>query len=218
MRKITFETGEYYHVYNRGVDKRCIVSDNYDSGRFIQCLVEFNVIVPIGSIYENSFKKNQLGHFVSKSDKLVDIICYCLNPNHFHLLLRQVAEKGVAKFMHRLGLGYAKYFNTKYRRSGSLFQGEFKAVHVATNDYLQYLSAYINLNDLGHQVGGEASKLVRSSREEYFKNKKLICNKKIVLDQFENSKEYEQYCADTLPLIIENKKLSKELKELGFEE
>ena len=218
MRKFSFEQGEYYHVYNRGVDKRAIVLEDYDSVRFLQGLREFNVIEPIGSIYENSFKKAQFGNLVSKSKKLVSIICYCLNPNHFHLLIKQTTENGIEKFMHRLGLGYAKYFNEKYKRSGSLFEGTFKAKHVSTNDYLQYLSVYINLNDQVHQIEGGASKLVRSSWREYIENKKSICNKKTILNQFEGIGGYKKYCMDMLPLLIENKKLSKELKELGFEE
>ena len=220
MRKISFEVGEYYHVYNRGVDKRSIVDDDYDSNRFVQALEEFNDIELIGSIYENSFRKSQLGSLAPKSKKLVNIICYCLNPNHFHLLLKQVATNGISRFMHKLGSGYTNYFNEKYGRSGGLFQGTFKAKHIGTNDYLQYLSAYVNLNNLGHQISGKASRLVRSSWREYIdgENKKSICDRKIILNQFKSIGEYQNYCTDTLPLVIENKKLSKELNDLGFEE
>jgi hypothetical protein len=94
MRKVPFIEGEYYHIYNRGVDKRNIFSDIYDMPRFLQSLEEFNTIQPIGSIYENSFKKSSLGDRIPKlnDEPLVDIICYGLNPNHYHLLLKQVAE------------------------------------------------------------------------------------------------------------------------------
>ncbi|MDO8493203.1 MAG: transposase [bacterium] len=218
MRKITFEVGEYYHAYNRGVDKRNIVQEEYDSERFLQALIEFNVVEPIGSIYENSFRKDQLGSLASKSEKLVNVVCYCLNPNHFHLLLEQIVEKGIERFLHKLSTGHAKYFNKKYKRSGSLFEGTFKAKHVSSNDYLQYLSAYINLNNRVHQIEGEVSKLVRSSWEEYLGNKEPICHKDIVLDQFSSAKEYARYCMETLPILIENKALAKELQNLGFEE
>lgn len=218
MRKFSFEVGEYYHIYNRGVDGRNIVLEEYDSERFMQSLREFNVVEPIGSIYENSFKKIQLGNLVPKSGKLVDVVCYCLNPNHFHLLLKQNRGKGIEKFMHKVGLGYTNYINEKYSRSGSLFQGTFKAKHISTNDYLQYVSAYINLNDRVHQIEGDVLKLVRSSWKEYVENKKLICDKKIILDQFGSVEKYKRYCTDILPLLREHKKLSKELKELGFED
>jgi len=154
MRKIDFTTHEYYHIYNRGVDGRVIFPVPQDIKRFYQSLIEFNTLLPIGSIYENTFRKD--GHardmLDPPQDRLVNFICYCLNPNHFHLILEQVSERGIEKFMHRLGVGYSKYFNQKYKRVGSLFQGTFKAIHVSSNEYLLHLSAYINLNNKIHKV------------------------------------------------------------------
>jgi hypothetical protein len=109
MRKTELETGEYYHIYNRGVDKRIIFLDEADIRRFYQSVEEFNTLEPIGSIYEHSFVK-RLGSEASKSKAskskpaattLVSVIAHCANPNHFHLLLRQEAEKGIEKFMRR---------------------------------------------------------------------------------------------------------------------
>ena len=125
MRNISFVNGEFYHIYNRGTDKRNIFSDRDDINRFFQSMKEFNVIEPIGSIYENSFKSQQLGSRASKLElnkKLVNFICYCLNPNHYHFILEQITEKGIEKLLHRIGTGYTKYFNNKNERSGSLFQ------------------------------------------------------------------------------------------------
>ena len=132
MRKTKFVNKEYYHVFNRGVDKRKVFLDEDDWNRFLQSMDEFNSVTPIGSIYENSFNKNKLGHSMSKQgagarkkkDKLVNFVCYCVNPNHYHFLLEQVFDNGIEKFMQRLGNGYTKFFNNKYLRSGSLFQGE----------------------------------------------------------------------------------------------
>jgi len=187
MRKTPFEIGEYYHIYNRGVDKRIIFVDEEDMRRFYASIEEFNVLDPIGSIYEHSFTK-KLGSEASKSEAesgtLASLIAHCANPNHFHLLLRQEAEKGIEKFMHRVGTGYTKYFNNKYKRSGSLFQGVFKSIHIDTNEYLLHLSAYISLNDRVHQLGSEASKLVRSrsSWKEYAEEGiSGICEKDIIL-------------------------------------
>lgn len=132
MREVEFANDEYYHIFNRGVEKRKIFLDDFDIQRFFKSTIEFNSIEPIGSIYENSFnKKNnnglKLGHRVSKFE-LVELVAYSLNPNHYHLILKQIKEKGIEKYMHRLGMGYAKYFNNKYKRNDSLFQGKFKAV------------------------------------------------------------------------------------------
>ena len=216
MRKVPFENGEFYHVYNRGVDKRNIFSDQNDITRFLQSMDEFNTLEPIGSIYENSFVKNQLGNPTSK---LVNFICYCINPNHFHFILEQVADNGISNFMKRMSGGYAKYFNEKYKRSGALFQGRFKAIHIDSNPYLLHVSAYVNLNDRVHTypLGNPTSKLVRSSWDEYTtKGSENFCKKDIILGQFEDPKEYNQFARESLQGIIERRYregISKEVAE-----
>ncbi len=215
-RKISFVTGEYYHVYNRGVDKRDVISDSYDANRFMQSILEFNSVEPIGSIYENSFNNlsadNQLGSRTSKLKPLVNFICYCLNPNHYHFILEQVSEQGVEKFMQRLGTGYTKYFNNRYKRSGSLFQGKFKATHINSNEYLLHLSVYVNLNDRTHTLGSPASKCVQSSWGEYVgETKHTICNKDIIFNQFKNQSEYKDFALNSLEYFQEKRRTDKEL-------
>lgn len=218
MRKITFANGEYYHVYNRGVDKRDIFSDKFDLDRFFRSMKEFNTIEPIGSIYENSFTKTELGNSVAKSKvskkRLVNFVCYCLNPNHYHFLLEQVSEKGVEKFMHRLGTGYTQYFNRKNKRSGALFQSKFKAAYIDTNEYLLHLSSYINQNGKVHKIN---SSLHKSSLDEYLGKEKGICSKEIIVDQFKNIKEYCDYMKDSLEFILENKEKEKDLNSMLLE-
>ncbi|MEK7154047.1 MAG: transposase, partial [Patescibacteria group bacterium] len=154
MRSITFETDEFYHVFNRGNNKRPIFLDEFDLLRFLQSMREFNTVEPIGSIYENFFRKKELGDSIFKQQKLVDLVCYCLNPNHFHLTVKQLVDDGVRRFMHRVGTGFTKYFNQKYKTSGALFQGRYKALHVDSNEYLLHLSAYVNLNNRVHGALG----------------------------------------------------------------
>lgn len=81
-------------------------------------------------------------------EPLVDIAAYCLMPNHFHLLIQEIEEGGISKFMQKLTTGYTMYFNKKNDRNGSLFQGKFKATHVADDRYLRYLISYIHLNPI----------------------------------------------------------------------
>lgn len=226
MRKVSLETGEYYHVYNRGVDKRIIFSDEGDLDRFLLSLEEFNTIEPIGSIFEK-FHSKKFGSETSKKDpetRLVEIVAYCLNPNHFHLLLKQVRDGGISAFLQRLCGGYTKYYNHRYKRSGVLFQGVFKSVHVSTNEYLLHLSAYINLNYRVHHLsfGSETSKLVksRSSWEEYIKDNNAvpeICVKENVLGQFQNILEYKRFAENSLSGIIERRDISKKLEDLMLE-
>lgn len=207
MRKIQFARGEYYHIYNRGTDKRAIFLDKYDLERFFQSMEEFNTVEPIGSIYENSFKKDSLGNPVSKLEKLVNFVCYCLNKNHYHFILTPLIDKGIEKFMHRLGIGYTKFFNEKYERDGVLFQGGYKAIHIDSNEYLLYLSAYVNLNNKVHKLGNPVSK---SSWEEYIgKKSENFCGKEIILSQFKNKKEYKEFAEESLKIIRENKEMEK---------
>lgn len=231
MRKTLFVSGEFYHVYNRGVDKRVVFNDDQDIERFFQSMSEFNTAEPIGSIYENSFR--QLGSSASKltgrydnkaekSKPLVRFVAYCLNPNHYHFLVKQVADKGIEKLMQRIGTGYTNYFNNKNKRTGSLFQGKFKAIHIDSNEYLLHLSAYVNLNGSVHQLGSSASKLVESmsSWGEYTdktagnkpgnkpgKNiRQGLCEKSIILEQFRSRDAYKKFALESLKLMKARKK------------
>ncbi len=212
MRKIRFADGEFYHIYNRGVDKRSVFLDQQDFERFLQSMREFNNQKPIGSLFENSFRdKTKLGNRVTK---LVDVVCYCLNPNHFHLILKQRIGNGLSEFMHRLGSGYTRYFNIKNKRNGALFQGKFKAIHVDSNEYLLHLSAYVNLNNRVHRLQGKAA---RSSWEEYVHGKKAMCRKEIIIKQFDKPSEYKHFAESALQDILERKKLYKETENMLLE-
>jgi REP element-mobilizing transposase RayT len=193
-RKTSFANGEFYHVFNRGVDKRTIFTDRYDVDRFFKSLIEFNAVDPIGSLYESS--RNQCsGSTAIEGERLVNIIAYCLNPNHYHLILEQLVDGGLSEFMKRLG-GYTWYFNNKYERSGSLFQGRFKARHIDSNEYLLHVSAYVNLNDRVHKRGGSTATPLesRSSWGEYTDRRiEGICEKGIILEQFRTIDEYKGF-------------------------
>jgi len=226
MRKEIFANGQYYHIFNRGVDKRVVFQEDYDFARFFQSMQEFNAVDPIGSIFENSFRKKNKNQSRATGSKpiwtsqieepeekelLVNFACYCLNPNHYHFILEQKVEKGIEKFMHRIGGGYTNYFNLKYERSGVLFQGKYKAIHIDSNEYLLHLSAYINLNDKVHRLGSRASK---SSWEEYINRKALaVCKKDIVLGQFKNYSEYKKFAFDSLEDIKARRKIGSYLLE-----
>lgn len=224
MRKEIFANGEFYHIYNRGTDKRHIFSDVADQQRFLQSMREFNTLYPIGSIYEHC-RINKFGSSASKYEKqderdkqLVNIVAYCLNPNHYHFILEQISEKGIEKFMQRLGTGYSKYFNNKHERSGGLFEGKFQAVYIDSNEYLLHVSVYVNLNDRVHGFRSRASKnqdgkavKSRSSWDEYMgKVKDELCKKNNILGQFKNIKEYKTYAENVLVGIQERKILEQE--------
>ena len=207
IRKIKFIEGEYYHIYNRGVDKRNIFSNKTDLERFLKSMEGFNTKNPIGSLYENSFK--DLG---GKASKLVKFVAYCLNPNHYHFLITPLTEKGVEKFMQRLGTGYTMYFNEKHHRSGSLFQGKFKSQHINSNEYLLRASAYVNLNN-SDANGKIKNTLSISSWKEYTEPTNLnFCDKSIILGQFRSPQEYEKFSLEAWENTSERKERGKDLE------
>jgi len=213
MKNTTFVTGEFYHIYNRGVDKRNVFSDATDLDRFLKSTVEFNVVEPVGSLFELSFVKENKK---KPNKRLVDMVCYCLNPNHYHFVLRQKIDGGISEYMKRLG-GYTKYFNIRYKRSGALFQSVFQSSYIDSNNYLLRASAYVNLNNRVHQLGRETSKC-RSSWAEYMGSVPAeLCEKNIILKQFKNVREYKIFAEEALDDILENKQRSKELANLLLE-
>jgi len=141
-RKITFAVGEYYHLYNRGVEKRKTFMLNADYARFSRVLYLANGTEPYQ--YER-LKKKALAE-IDRGPALVAIGAYVLMPNHFHVLVREVVDGGISAFMEKLLTGYSSYFNKRHERVGPLFQGRFKAQHIGRDEHLKYLYAYIHLN------------------------------------------------------------------------
>jgi len=155
MKRPKFANSHFYHVFNRGVDKRKIFMGDKDYSRFLFSLRDFNDKNYSANLHRKIKVENgrvSIGNRIPnknvKREPLVKIHCSCLMPNHFHLILEQVADGGISKFMQKLGIGYTNYFNLRYERSGVLFQGKFKAVLIGRDEYLNYLIQYIYMNPL----------------------------------------------------------------------
>lgn len=149
LREMNFSTGEYYHIYNRGTDKRNIFMEPHDYKRFDALLYVCNSTesVNISKHFRQGRSFTELFD-IDRGEQLVDIIAYCLIPNHFHLLIRERSEGGIQKFMMKLSTGYSMYFNKKNKRTGALFESRFKAKYIDSDEYLKYLIAYIHLNPI----------------------------------------------------------------------
>ena len=150
-RKIQFAPGEFYHVYNRGNDKRIIFIDNSDYKRFVSLLFFCNshLNVDMQKILREFKKEDNLSNFIGWRGKtLVDIGALCLMPNHFHLLIHEKEEEGITMFIQKVCTAYSMYFNLKYKRKGKLFEGAYCATHADSDEYLKYLFTYIHLNPL----------------------------------------------------------------------
>ncbi len=211
MRKEEFANDEYYHIYNRGVDKRKVFLSARDYSRFLQNLEDFNTINPNWRKMSAKFQ----GLVLNDNQPIVEIIAYCLNPNHYHLILKQIQDKGIAEFMQRVGTGYTMYFNKKNERSGSLFQGTFKAVHIDSDEYLLYLSCYINHNHFIHGYPKDKNEIYQySSLPDYLKQRKQkFINPKIITQEFKNSQDYLRFSKAHAVCMKENKETEKYLLE-----
>lgn len=164
QRKTSFVEGEYYHLYNRGVDKRAIFSSDKDYKRFLMLLylANSNEDVHIANIlksnsYAEVFLREQM-------KPLVGIGTFCLMPNHFHILATPLVENGISRFMLKVQTGYSMYFNKKNERNGSLFQGPFKAELASDDNYLKYLFSYIHLNPAKLEDAHWKEKIVRNEK------------------------------------------------------
>jgi len=167
-------TNEIYHIYNRGVEKRNVFVSDGDRLRFIHDLFEFNDVAPAENTYYRSPQSYEVGLrkiVLRRSGRrnprklLVEILAFCLMPNHFHLMVRQKIDNGITEFMRKLGTGYTNYFNQKNERSGALFQGKYKIAHVATEAHFIHLPYYIHLNPLDLAAPGWREKKLRNFKK-----------------------------------------------------
>jgi REP element-mobilizing transposase RayT len=209
-RKDNFAVGEYYHCYNRGVDKRIVFNDAQDFDYFLTALELFNREESLGGMMEYRYPKNINILKDGKETKLANIFAFCLNPNHFHLVLQPNFDNGVQKLMQKIGTGYTLYFNKKYSRSGSLFQGRYKSAHVDTDQFLKHVLSYVSLNNEVHS--GISQSKYRSNlhiNSQYDK----AWDDTLLIQLFGSLREFERFAKDKLPSILERKEKLRELKE-----
>ncbi|MFC1734209.1 transposase [candidate division KSB1 bacterium] len=206
---------EFYHLLNRGVDKRDIFLDDQDRFRFIHDLFEFNDTSPANRNMRRSTQMLDvrrptfdIGSDVRREPRelLVKVHAFCMMPNHYHLLVSPLVENGVSLFMKKLNGGYAKYFNEKYERTGALFQGKYKSVLVDTDAHFLHIPYYIHFNPLdiemyewrerGLKTFNTAQKYLQkyrwSSHLDYLgiKNFPSVTQRDVLLDFFEGEKGY----------------------------
>lgn len=204
---------ELLHIMNRGVDKRNIFIDNQDYFRFIHDMFEFN---NEDSVVSNFYFFNNKSHDVGRREiikqkprkLLVDILAFCLMPNHYHLLLSPKIQDGTSLFMKKINGGYAKYFNTKYKRDGALFQGKYKRVLIKNEAHFIHLPYYIHLNPLDLVAPEWRERKLKdfkraieflnkyrwSSHLDYSNNKNFpsIINQEFLLDFFDGHNGYKK--------------------------
>ncbi|MDO8474224.1 MAG: transposase [bacterium] len=224
MKRVRFEKGKIYHVYNRGVEKRSIFLSEGDRWRFLQGLYLFNDETGSANLLYRLEQEKGKMHFGilreymarhgAKRKPLVRIMADCLKSNHFHMAIEETTENGISRFMQKLGTGYTKYFNTKYERVGPLFQGPFKAVEVKSDEQLMYLLAYINAINPGQELEPELKSAAQNPEEilsfiedhflwsthlEYLgKRDSIIVDKGIAGELFSSPVRYRKFIADII--------------------
>jgi len=203
-----FAAGEYYHIYNRGNGKMDIFREADDYTFFLFRLKEYLYPewkcrrAPSASFASTEIERYERLTF-SKDD--FSLIAYCLMPNHFHLLIGQNTDISISTLMLRLSGSYVKFFNKKYDRVGSLFQDQFKAVHIESNPQLLHLSAYIHLNPVAAKLIKSLQSYPYSSYPEYAGLREgTLCNKEVILNQFRDYKDYITFVAESMETVERN--------------
>ena len=205
----------YYHVFNRGVNKRPIFKSKYEYNRFLLLLrfynspeypVKFSKFIKL-SVDQRKEIWNRLG----REKTHTNILSFCLMPNHFHLLLRQNSENGISKLLGNLQNSYARYFNIKNERIGPLFQGQFKAVKIDEEEQLLHVSRYIHLNPYSSAIVKKIQDLENyewSSLREYISNVPFeLCSKESITTNFKNPENYKKF-------VFDNADYQKELENI----
>lgn len=145
QRKDPFAVGEWYHCYNRGIEKRTTFEDSRDYHRFLELLYLANDEMPLRREDIGVRKFDEILN-IPRGKRLVAIHAFCLMPNHFHLVLKEVSEGGISAFMRKMGTAYTLYFNARHERVGNLFLKPFRSLHVSSDRYFQHLINYVHCN------------------------------------------------------------------------
>jgi len=215
MRKVPFVSGEYYHIYSRTIFNTPEFRDNRSAERLAQ---SFLIANSTESTRAFQFLRNHKDatiedalKIVKKGEKLVDVLCYCIMPDHYHLLIKELKDNNVPNFIRKCNISISKYINIKNNRRGHLFESSFNSKHADTDRYLLHLSLYIHLNPLDFISGKEwrenklqewssaKKKLLDypwSSLKSYLDDNyedQIISGTEMITDQFKDVKEYELF-------------------------
>lgn len=202
QRKVIFAPGEIYHLCNRSVDKKPIFIEKRDWVRFLFLIIVSQSSKSLSNVSWFISNYMKMGHFnfsdkFSKEiidERIVRLISFCIMPNHFHIIMEELKDNGISKSMQKIQDAYAKYFNVKYKKSGHVFQGPFRATHISNNDQLIYTNAYVHRNPIELPAWKKKEdKFPWSSYTDFiYQNRwgKLL-SPEIILDQFENKNSYD---------------------------
>ncbi|PIP51529.1 hypothetical protein COZ61_00655 [Candidatus Berkelbacteria bacterium CG_4_8_14_3_um_filter_33_6] len=198
IRKVELSNEQYYHVFNRSIAKYEIFTSDREYQHFIYSLRYY--LAPEAHLKMSRFTelstKNQM-KILNKRDRNnqpIDIICYCIMPTHFHLLVKQNKDFGVTNYLRLVQNSYSHYFNLKHKRSGPLWQGKFKNIQVKSDEQLLHLTRYIHLNPSNSILVDKPEEWLSSSYNEYLNSNEDLCTYKDIIDI--DSSEYQNFVND----------------------
>ncbi|MBI4059246.1 transposase [Candidatus Microgenomates bacterium] len=204
-RETVLANNQIYHIVNRGIAHQPLFLTKRDYRRAIDALFYYqNSNPPIRYSKFLTLSRSRREELLKLSQRrqnfLGEIICYCLMPNHFHFLVRQLKNNGISTLISNFSNSYTKYFNTKNRRRGPILEGKFKAIRIETDEQLLHVSRYIHLNPYTGYVVKNLNELENypySSFSEYLGKTQLeLCSKNIILTQFKNPFLYKKFVFD----------------------
>lgn len=207
MRSTPILSDMYYHVFNRGNQKQKIFLDTSDYSRFLFLILHFQSPVTFDHLGRHvihyakhrSFKVSDKDVQRIISDRHIELLNFCIMPNHFHLTVHNLTEEGLSQYMHRVSNAYAKYFNTKYDKTGHVFQGVYKAIGITQDEQLTYLSAYIHRNSKELKFwDGKEHEYPWSSFQDYDKNRwgQLLAHREIS-QTFKSFQDYKFFVEES---------------------
>jgi putative transposase len=200
-RKTPLVIDHVYHIFSRGVNRTPIFYQKKDYQRFLDLIKYCHFAdYPIKFSKLKSLSNKERGKIKSRlKENFVEFIAYSLMPNHFHFVLKQKIENGISQFINRLLNSYTKFFNTKYKRSGPLFEGRFKAVLIESDSQFHHVVRYVHLNPYSSLVVKTLNELLVypwSSFPEYLSKSEVleICEEKqLILSEFANVKSFKEF-------------------------
>jgi len=215
--------GEIYHVFNRSVAGQPIFFNNKDYLRAFEVLKYYSFIKPgLRFSHYNRLPINEktkfLDELVNNHDKQIDLLSYCLMPNHFHFLIKEINKNGISTLMRNFQDSYAKYLNIKKKRHGALFQSMFKAVRIENDEQLNHVCRYIHLNPYMSFVVNSKADLEKypwSSFPEYLEiiNTGII-NKNLIKNYYSSINEFKAYTYNE----VEYRRMLKEFEYYYLDE
>ena len=220
MRKEKFIPNEYYHIYNRTIMNVPVFKNSQNADRIKQSMLFANSTISskIFQFLRDNEKQSEIKfieamNMLTKGEKLVDILCYAIMPDHYHMLIKERVNGGIINFVRKCDISITKYINTRNKRRGPIFESLFRSKHIDSNKYLTHLSTYIHLNPLDIISGKEWrnhklenwSKIRKKiidypwSSLKFFLEEKfdpIVSGEKVILEQFKNKKDYESFLCE----------------------